>query len=346
MDRRMVVGAAACGVVAIGCLVGCLKREEIITVKADGGVTIEIEYGGEKGDFEGLDAMPSQAGGWSVHRRTEKDGDKETVTLEGRRTFGPGEELPASYAAPNDPDAGLYLSFPTTLRRERRPDGVYLHFRRVYVPREWAYVQYWADQAVDDNIKKLADKKAEELTGEERVKIIEALGQAEAFKQIEFTQRALRETDASFKPDHWLLARQALMRVYQEQTDWESLAKKFEGLSEEERDQRLERETQAIFDQSRRAFVDSLRKEAKYDDERIGRFQASYERTRKAYEITNQLGAHAFKIGVHMPGTLVAHNGDKVEDGLVVWELDGQAVRDRPYELLVTSRLPLDAEPK
>lgn len=327
---------------------GCVKRKEAITVKPDGAVTVAIEYEGDGGDFDKGDAMPSPASGWKVDREVKQnDEKKEEVKLTGERTFKPGEELPGSYAAPNDPDAALYLEFPTTLTRETRKDGVYLTLQRVYKPREWAPVQYWADHFIDDNIKKLGEKKPEELTHDERLQFIRAFAGVEAYKQIELAQRAIKLADDKLKPDHWLLARRTVRHIYQEGTDWDELARRLENLSQDERDQLFEREAERVLEEAHQAFVRSLRDNAGYNEERIAKFEAAYGQAKKYYEITTQLGGHAFEIGVKMPGTIVAHNGDKTDDdGTVLWEFDGTAFRDRPCELLVTSRLPLDRDEK
>ena len=346
IGRRLIVISAV--VLPILFAIGCVKRKETITVKPDGAVTVAIRYEGDKGDFDKGDAMPSLASGWKVDREVKQNEDKkEEVKLTGERTFKPGEELPQSYAAPNDPDAGLYLKFPTTLAREKRKDGVYLTLRRVYLPREWAYVQFWADAIIDDNIKKLGEKKPEELTHEERLQLIRAFAGVEAYKQIELAQRALKECDDKLKPDHWMLARRAVLNVYEEGVDWDELAKRVATLSQEELDQQFERESQRLVDEAHQAIVRSLKQDAGYDAERIAKFEAAYERAKKFYDITNDLGGHSFEIEVKMPGTIVAHNGDKVDDdGTVKWEFDGKAFRDRPYELMVTSRMPLDRDEK
>lgn len=332
--------------------IGCVKRKETIVVKPEGAVTVTIEYEGDKGDFDKGDAMPSPASGWKVDRNVKSEArpngeKKDEVTLTGERTFKPGEELPGSYAAPDDPSAALYLKFPTTLTRERRKDGEYLHFRRVYTPRDWAYVQFWADAHIDDNMKKLGEKKPEELTHEERVQLLKAFAGVEAYKQIELAQRALKESDPSLKPDHWLLARAALMKVYEESVDWDEMAKRYESTPQEDQDEQFERESQRISGEAHQAFVGSLKRDAGYDAERIAKYGAASDRIKKFYEITNDLGGHVFQIHVQMPGTIVAHNGDKMDDdGTVEWEFDGKAFRDRAYELMVTSRLPLDREGK
>jgi len=342
--RRLVLISA--GVLPNLFVTGCVKRKEMIIVKPDGAVTVAIEYEGDMGDFDKGDAMPSPESGWKVDREvkaevTQEGERKDEVSLTGERTFKPGEELPGSYAAADDPQAALYLKFPTTLTRERRRDGEYLHFRRVYAPRDWAYVQLWADLHIDDNIKKLGEKKTEELTHEERVQIIKAFAGVEGYKQIELAQRALKESDERLKPDHWLLARHALLSVYEEKVDWEEIAKRHENTPQEDQDEQFEGESKRIPADAHQAFVGSLQRDAGYDAQGVARFEAAYERAKKYYDITNALGGHVFEIDVRMPGEIVAHNGDKMDDDSTVeWEFDGTAFRDRPYELMVTSRLP------
>jgi len=117
-------------------------------------------------------------------------------------------------------------------------------------------------------------------------------------------------------------------------------------MSGEERDQEVERVALQVMDRARSAFSRSLRTVAKYDEEKIHRFDAAFDRAKRYYDITSQQAAHAFEIRVNMPGEVVAHNGEKVEDAEVVWEFDGNAFRDRSYELMVTSKLPLSREDK
>jgi len=325
---------------------GCLKRTERIQITADGAVKVGIEYEGEKGDFETLDAMPSAASGWKLDRSVEEEDGKEIITLRGDRTFAPREDLPSTFAGPNDPNAALALKFPTTLQRERRPDGVYLHFRRVYTPRDWAYVDYWSKLGLDDNVKKLIEKKPEELTHDERLQLIKAFAAVESMKQVEFARRAFAEADPTFKQDQFLAARKAIVDVYEEHTDWEALVNRVETFSGDDRDKEVERASEQVLDQGRRAMVDSLRTRARYDDERLAKFQAAYDRAKRYHDITSQHESHAFEIRVTMPGEIIADNGDKHEDSEIVWEFDGNAFRDRPYELMVTSKLPLTREDK
>ena len=200
---------------------GCPFRKEHITVTADGTVLMRLEYEGSAEELERFDALPSRETGWKVKReikKQDKEGDEETHVLTAERRFAPGEPLPRNLAKENDPEADLYLDFPTTLTIQDRADGLYFHFRRTYTPRRWAYVQYWHD-SIEDDIKKLGDKPVDELTRDDRLKIVQAFATLEALTQLEFAKEALAECEPELPPEYGLLARQALMSVYEEKHD-------------------------------------------------------------------------------------------------------------------------------
>lgn len=328
---------------------GCLGREETIRISRDGAVTIALRYEGSADDMKTADALPSDNSGWDVTTIAKKEGDEgnsdEKLVLTSERTFAPGEVLPTNYAGDNDPDADLVLQFPTTLRIERRPDGVYYSFHRVYTARRWAYVQHWNDVLFDDDIKQLTEKPAEELTRDEQAEIIQAFAGVEACKQIEFAKTALLECEPNHRPETWLLARRALLDVYEnEYNHFDRLIELCEDLSEDDRNECFEREGNRILGEGYTALVDSLQKEAGFSADRIAQFERAYKRAERYYKITGETGGHHFEIHVAMPGKIVAHNGDEVDTddddnvSTVTWQFVGNAFRDRPHELLVVSR--------
>lgn len=337
MRTRWVAGAAA----AFAALVagGCLERKETVVVGADGGVTIKIRYEGKEEELNTLDALPKEENGWTVSRGEHKDKeDKETHFLTAEQSFKPGAALPRSYAAEDDRDRALYTDFPTTLRIERRADGTYYHFARVYSPRRWAYVQFWEAQALDDDVKKLAEKKADELTREERVRLMKAFGDFEAMRQVELAQAAAAALGDALPQDRWLGARRAALDVY-ENLDYDALAAELETLDAEARDRRTEEEVTRLLERARGAMMEALNTGGCRED-CAEMFARALKRATREYDITAQVGGHAFRIAVHMPGEIVAHNADKVDDdGEAIWEFTGEAFRDRSYELRVTSRV-------
>lgn len=335
----------------LACLVlsacwGCVERSEVITVARDGSVIIELEHEGSEEELTTGDAMPSIESGWNVVRSTKKDGDQVKHILTTRRRFAPREELPRTFAAPNDAQAGLYLDFPTTVRMERRPDGMYYYFHRVYTPRRWAYVQHWQDAFIDDDIRKLGEKPAEELTPEEQLQIAQAFARVEALKQLEFTKIAMAKSHPDLPVERRLIARRALIDVYTENDDLERIFELCEDLPDEERGSCFDEQAERLLAKGYAAFVESLQRDTDLSDAQVARFQQAYERAKRYYEITDALGGHSFEIAVRMPGVIVAHNafGDEVEEeenGMsnVAFQFDGKAFRDRALEMIVVSRV-------
>lgn len=346
---RLVPGGLLVGA-AIGLFTsgGCVFRDEVITVEPSGAVTIALEIEGSEEEIEAGDAMPSERTGWQVSRSIKKDNDKTKHVLTTKRRFDPGELLPESFADPDDPDADLYLKAPTTLRVERRADGVYYYFRRTYAPRRWAYVRFWQDLAFDDRFKQLGDKPIEELTPQERSEVIGAFVDFEALKQVEFTTRAMEQRHPDLPVEHRLIARQALLEVYaSEKEQLNGVIERCVGLSEEAKAECFGAEGERLITNAYDAFVESLRRDAGLTAWQIAGFDRAYERARRYYEITDQLGGHTFEIDVVMPGTIIAHNSleddveveDDANTSTVSFRFEGDIIRDRPMELIVVSRI-------
>lgn len=338
---------------------GCVERNEWITVARDGSVSLRIEYEGTEHELQNDDAMPSAAGGWVVQRAVKMEKDQETVILTGQRHFAPGEDLPSTYAAESDPDADLYLSFPTTIRTVQRPDGVYYYFYRVYTPRRWAFVQHWHDVLFDDEVKKLSEKPAEELTLAEQSRILEALARFEAFKELELAKMAVEQGLPNLPVEDILVAGRKLMNRYELELGERGengvrsgllveALRECEMLGDDDKDRCIDDEAQRILDAGLDTFVRSLRHDAGLNDAEIDSFMQAHARTQREYAITNVLAGHAFEIDVSMPGTIIAHNA--VEDDVQVsvgsstiqFKFDGKAFRDRKHELIVVSKVEID----
>lgn len=346
--------ATSIGIALVNSL-GCVEREETITVARDGSVTIELEYEGTEEEMAKGDAMPSEESGWSVARSTKEEDKKTKIILESKRRFEPGEPLPSSFAAPDDPDVDLYVEFPTTLRMERRRDGIYYYFRRVYTPRRWAYVRHWQDEFVDKTVRNLGDKPVEELTSDEQRQIVEAFAAVEAFKQLEFTAIALKESNPHLPLEYGLIARRAILRYYQEVSDahgggpsyFDELISRCSPLEEDQRNDCFDRETERLLAEAYDAYVQSLRHDAGLTTWQIAAFEEAYRRAERYFEITDQLGGHLFEIHVVMPGTIIAHSAldddidvDEEENvSSVRFQFEGDWFRDRPYEMIVVSRV-------
>lgn len=330
-------------------VMGCLTRKETIKIARDGAVTIAVSCEGSREELDTVDALPSASGGWDRVTIQDVSFKENKQRLEAERTFAPGEDLPGSYASMNDPDTDLYLAFPTTLRIEPRTDGVYYYLHRVYTPRRWGYVQVWKDAFIDDSIKKLGEKPAEELNLDEKRQIVQAFAGVEAYKQIEFAKTALEECEPDLQPEYWLLARRALLDIYEEDNDYfNTVIELCEQAPEDGRGECFNQEAERILAEGYAAFVQSLRGDAGFTRNRITRFEQAYDRAVRYYRITEELGGHHFEIKVEMPGVVIAHNGDhedhEGETSVVKWSFDGKAFRDRPHELQAISRLEEGAE--
>ncbi len=363
MTRIRLPALAAGACFALSAWQGCVLREETITVGRDGSVRFELEISGSEEELTSGDAMPSAKSGWDVKRRVEQEDGEEKIILTTTRQFAPGEKLPRTFAAPDDPDADLYLDFPTEVRIEERLDGRYFFFRRVYTPRRWAYTQYWQGVFFDDEIEELGGKPVSELTRVERRKIIQAFAGVMAHQQLEFAKAALAECAPDLPAEFRLMAREALLGVYKEDnllgTDSEQrpahdnldgIIERCDSLGEDERDACFDGVGARLLDNARSAFVDSLRHDAGLSARAIALFDQAYERATRFYDITDALGGQHFTTIVALPGTIVAHNGDDVEvneeTGMsaVKWEFDGKGFRDRRHELIAVSRLEEDLD--
>jgi hypothetical protein len=269
-----------------------------------------------------------------------KDAEQDPKYIwEATREFPTGTPLPSTFATPNDPDAALALSFPTTVRVEQRPDGTYYHFKRVYAPREWSFVRYWHDRFVTNDIEKLGAKPKDQLSVDEEVRILKAFVDAAAHEQAEVAVRALRQSLPHAAPQASLAARAALLKVYQD-IDLPDFVKRYKDMPESEHSQAFTKECEQIVADGLNAFAESLKESAALDVGGEQQFRMAYDRARKELDITEQTGGHNFKITLRMPGQIIAHNADRLSedgDGAIEWVFNGEAFRDRAHELSAVS---------
>ena len=373
------IGTTASAASLVLCVLGgCVLREERITIARDGGVRIELEITGSEEELKSGDAMPSAVGEWKVDRRLEDDDDGEKLVVKSSRHIEPGEALPWTLAAPNDPNAELYLDFPTELRVERREDGIYYIFHRTYTPRRWAHTQYWYDVFFDGDIKRLAETPLKELGRDEQREIIKAFASVEAFRQLEFAGAALVDTAEDFPIEDALRARSALLSVYNkfdlladdnspkafgeamlapvepraegEGDGLDRVIERCEALSDAERDVCYDDAATELFDEAFVAYTASLRDSNEMTNAAVERFERSYKRAKKRHEITDALGGQHFETIVLMPGTIVAHNANEVKRNdeesqtSAEWRFNGNAFRDRTQELWAVSRVTWDED--
>jgi len=334
----MVTWRSSAVVLVTFCLVGCLERTETITVEPDGTVYIEAVFRTDhEGELYEGDAIPSEAGGWLVDLEEVDERGKRRFHLTAAGEFGPQFELPENYAVPGDPDAQLYLQFPTTVEIEDRPDGVYYHFHRTYPARAWAHIEALREVLVEEPTKKLKDKNQDDFTPADWKLIARSYTDFEAAKLLTFARSVYLQTTPDAPQDAWLDVLSAFKKL-QGALDLDAIA---EVMQIEDKDQREEAIALAVKDWEEKSFKTleiSLRDFCGYSGSRMKNFMRRYERRLKDYDITNGLGDDTFTITVVMPGEIVGSNTDDASSDRATWKFSGRRFRDRDVELMVTSR--------
>jgi hypothetical protein len=339
--------ALATAMVLAGPLAGCNRRKEVITVARDGRVEIELEYQGDPNDMTSGDAMPSEAGGWETTMEEriigkEDNGEpQKEITLTGHASFGPGEQLPFTYADPLDPDADLYLRFPTTLTVEERQDGTYYHFYRVYGARPWAQIEAWRkeiQEGSEEQWKQIEGKDASALTHADRVLLIQVLVFMEQVKMENFARWAMADMQPDRPQECWSYLVMALRSELQD-LDFDRLAELMAADAADGKCEALEAEAETLQTRMMETMRSALLEECGLTLNDYDTFMERYEWHRKHYEITQDLGDDHFEIHVEMPGEIVATNAHSYDQNEAQWEFDGDMFRDRIVELTVTSRV-------
>jgi len=328
------------------CLAGCMKRKETIKITRDGRVGFQLEYEGGLGDVTSGDAMPSEASGWEVVIEesvtgTENGEPTKEMTISGEASFAPGEPLPSTYADPGDPHFDAYLQFPTTLTIEQRPDGTYYHFYRVYDGRPWAQIEAWRERIKrfsENQWKEIEEKDASELTHADLVLLIELFAATEYFKTESFCGWALQDMWAEQPPECWVQLVTEL-RAVAEELDFDHMAQLVAASDAEDKYGPLEAEAAAFEARLMETMRATLFEKCRFSSRDYARFMERFEWHRKRYDITDDVGDDAFEIHVEMPGEIVATNADSYDGNEASWEFDGEMLRDRTLELMVTSRL-------
>jgi len=318
---------------------GCIERRETITIDADGGAMVHVEF--ETLSFSELyegDAIPSVEAGWIVVETVEKDAqDREVFRLKADARFAPGVEMPSSYASPRDTEPDLWLQFPTEITVEERRTGTYYHFRRRYVARPWAYVQ-WARASFEKEVEELGIDEPSDLPEAEREQLVRLFTTFQATKVRVFARAAFLEAMPDVPQDAWLLVHAALMRVA-ENADPARFAVLFGDDADGQRGQVLAAEEEAFETAALAAMEHVLRGRPDVDEGDVNLFVRRYRWHHRFDALTDELGDDRFTIEVTMPGEIVAHNADEARNGTVIWKFSGEQLRDRELELMVTSRL-------
>lgn len=323
---------------------GCLERKETIRVTRDGTVDWQVEYKGDKGDFGPGDALPDRKQGWNVDVQAERDeqgNESDKLELRGAMKIHAGDPMPDSFAGKDEPLHELALQFPTEVTVERKPDGVYFHFKRTYKARAFANIEYTRKKLSDEaKLEELSNKKNEELTDEERSRMLTTLIQIEGAKQIEFLRLAidaLPQRGVKWPQHIGLLARQALIDRY-DHVDLTEFSSLLSAAESEERDQEIAGLAGRFNDETHALLARRLQELHLPGHEIEALMDAVHdEETRRA--VTEDLGDEKFEITVELPGEVIASNASSIDGKTLKWEFDAQAVMDRDHVLMASSRI-------
>jgi hypothetical protein len=334
------------GFIAVSVLTGCVKRKESIRVAPDGAVRLQTEIIGDPGDVAGGDAMPDAAAGWTVHDETiVKDDGKEEQHRSATLTVQGGAELPDSYAPVADGVAyRTSLRFPTELTIDRRPDGTYYNFRRVYLAREQARYE-WYRKLFEQSLGKLdlAGKDPADLTDAERTNLLDHLRTLQALKMSEYVR-----SGAAAMEDHWpqyygLILRQGLLDYFAE-VDLTPIVTLMKQPAGPGRDDAIAGFGTALIVGARDRLLQTLGK-LRVPAAEADAFFAAYDEEETRRTVTEDLGDEDWDVRVTLPGQLIAHDGDRVDGDSVVWTFKGEALMDRDQILSATSRVPARSAP-
>lgn len=288
--------------------VGCLERNEEITVKADGSADVVVTYSGDPGDFNDLLVMPE---GWKVGKKVE--GDKTVWTARG--TVRDLKEYP-----------NRDVNFPYETRLRITTTGT---VRTYDFERTYPQMDARDFQAVDDALwqrdesKKLMARLHEKgitgLTDDEQRRLFEIAAEAEREKQMAVVARAMH----SLKDLSWRARIDALARVeaeYREKLTGATLSATI--------GKRLE--TLDKFD----ALARGLRDRAAALVPGLGpKLETAATEMRAALAVSDD----SFKLTVKLPGEVVAGNATWVNGGAASWEFAGKDLGAQPIILRATS---------
>ena len=311
-------------------LTGCLERRETLTVARDGSLTMEATFEGPVGEFNGAALLPSREGGWAVEQEEREKGDDTERTVRARQRFA-ADQWPESFASGDDVEVGL--RFPTELTIERRRDGVYYHFVRVYEPRQLQ--RYKRHQEIFSKVweEKFGELEFAEADPKTQKEAVGLLRDYELGRQLEYVEAGLAEVEEDWPLDLQLDTRAAFRRAYLT-VDLDSLV---ELLNDETGDEDIEAVAAATQEEARENMATLLKQRGRRRAE-VDRFFAAIDREERVHKITEDLADETFEVSLNLPGEVVAHDG-RLEGNTVIWGFLGEGLMDRRQILRATSRL-------
>ncbi|MGE0708371.1 MAG: hypothetical protein AB7N76_18840 [Planctomycetota bacterium] len=308
-------------------LTACLDREERIGVLFDGRVNITHRVQGDLGDFE--DERPDLPGppDFAVRITDRRQGERAVRALTATGSFASAADVPDRLG--QGPGA---LRLSTELQREEAPGGgETFTFVRTYRARRWAAYTCPPDPGLVEQLRRVIQGSA---NADEQRRVIAALLRAERRRA---TQLALDALDDVAGPDPRLpLARLHTFLLVDERTRealppevvLELLRARPEATGPRVAELRRDLDARLVARAAATLDLSAAEREA------LG---AALAGRRQALEVSEDLGDERFVVRLRLPGVLLAHNGDAVEDGEVVWRFEGQELWDRERVLIARS---------
>ncbi|UCD75446.1 MAG: hypothetical protein JSV91_00720 [Phycisphaerales bacterium] len=332
--------SAAAAVAATGLLLlGCVKREETITIEPDGSVFMQVRYEADSDEEIHLgDAPPAITGGWLVSESVTHDQDGDDVyVLEAQAGFSPKDDLPSSFEAPRAVNRGTSLNFPTTVTIEERSDGTYYHFHRHYTARPWAHLDA-SRELLKEQAGGFEGLDFATMTDGQREGLISVLARSEALKYQVFARAAFRDALPDGPQDAWLKAATAITATT-EALDYSAILSVMVDENGEIDEEALEREGKAFEESIIQAMRQALLDHGEVSSSSVNEFIYRFNWHKRYHEITEDLADEGIALTVVMPGEIVAHNAKSVAGNKAMFEIAGEDMRDKEIELMVTSRL-------
>ena len=338
--RHLVAVAATAGLLVLS-LGGCLEREETLKVQEDGTVEVTITLTADSPQELDSAPAPEARDGWSVRQSLKGEGQKAKHVLTASRRFAPGDTLPSCDAPPGADDAHLHLQFPTDVRIEKRADGTYYHFRRVFEARPSAWWNRVEDRGAYERLADRVGQKDKPLSAQEWSDAVRELLQVQVGRKLTVARRAVLEAAPEFPQDRWLKAYGQVVRMGRD-AETSELVAILQRPESPERNTAVSEVAQEWEDRVEAAIRKALAAEG-LDQIQLSAFDKARARINRQNQITSQVEGESFVVHVAFPGRPVGSNADEQSDGVHTWRFRGNRLMDRNYELLATARVPAAA---
>ena len=360
---------AIAAVLILAFLPACLENEEEITVRPDGSCSVRVLAKGQAQDFaEGypipcgtewrmlhadlpdyLLGLRTQTSSEQLRAALPKDKDAQ-LSFELAADYPSVGEIPHYYAPVTDSYRSAYLARASELKIEKRGAKKLYTFERRFGAREYARFDAWTRMK-----RELPHELAQKLerAGEAGLQLDpQEFERVLASSVVSMREAALAHLDDALLAEYTFgraqmpVAKAAQIRAQAEQAiaagiGAERLREVLTLLCTPPAERRWAR---ADAEQEAGAKLEAIEGEMRAILRRTARsgtslmddsyaILAQLESSFTAFDHTNDLNDEVFRLKLHLPGTIVGGNFDKLEDGAACWEFQGDALQDREIVL-------------